>query len=185
MTANAIFQDSRVLHVRALKAENDRLQAELRDCRAARAVLESHFALALAALQDAAALPPDGRILVLDGWNIVLGARAEKSAPPPPSRDALLAQARAYAQAHADTFVWLVFDGADEHVAAEGRLRVSYTGGAGAHRADRLILDYLRALRVLGKETPVTLVTADRDFAAAARRLGALCKTPSLFPNAI
>ena len=60
-----------------------------------------------------------------------------------------------------------------ESGSAEGRLRVSYTGGTGAHRADRLVCDYLRMRRYGGQKGRVVVVTNDKDFGKEAERLGA------------
>ena len=59
---------------------------------------------------------------------------------------------------------------------AEGRLRVGYTGGTGAHRADRMVCDYLRMRKILGLNHAVTVVTDDKDFAKEAAALGASVK---------
>ena len=53
MTTNDIFRDTRVAHVRELKAEVARLKEELARVRDARESLDRHFALALAAARDA------------------------------------------------------------------------------------------------------------------------------------
>ena len=81
MTANDIFMDSRVAHVRELKTEVSRLKEELARTREELAGLREHFALALVAARDAERLPADGRILIIDGWNAVIGTRRLKSAP--------------------------------------------------------------------------------------------------------
>ena len=52
-------------------------------------------------------------------------------------------------------------------------MRISYTGGTGAHRADRLVCDYLRMRKYAGANGNVTVVTNDKDFRKEAERLGA------------
>ena len=54
----------------------------------------------------------------------------------------------------------------------EGRLRVSFTGGEGPHRADRLICDYLRMCRYAGTAHRIHVFTEDADFRRAAAALG-------------
>ena len=68
---------------------------------------------------------------------------------------------------------WIVFDGHEANGAVEGRLRVSYTGGTGAHRADRLVCDYLRMRKYAGANGNVAVATNDKDFRKEAERLGA------------
>ncbi len=178
MTANDIFQDSRVVRVRELKAENARLNEELARTRAERDGLRSHFALALAAALDAARIPAGGRLAIIDGWNALLGSASiltpeERRADPPAKRDRLCAIARSWLDAHPRDIAWIVFDGAraDGHV--DGRLRVSFTGGTGAHRADRMICDYLRMCRLSGAAHEVRVFTEDADFKRDAASLGA------------
>jgi len=71
-----------------------------------------------------------------------------------------------------------LFDGTEMHATAEsdGRLRMGYTGGTGAHRADRMVCDYLRMRKILGLNHAVTVVTDDKDFAKEAAALGAAVK---------
>ena len=88
-------------------------------------------------------------------------------------RDRLTQLARAWLAAHPADRAWIVFDGHEANGSAEGRLRVSYTGGTGAHRADRLVCDYLRMRRYAGASGNVTVVTNDKDFRKEAERLGA------------
>jgi len=189
MTSNDIFLGARVARVRELKDENARLKASLEHEKAARSALDRHMALAVLAARDAASLPPGGRIVVLDGWNIVLGARPGHAARRPPStpherRSALAAHAIAFARAHEDAMVWTVYDGAEEGASVPApRVRVSYTGGEGSQRADRLILDFLRVLGLSGQSVRVTLVTGDRDLRRSAEKLGAEVISPDEFDN--
>ena len=178
MTSNDIFRDTRVAHVRELKAEVARLKEELAREHGARESLESHFALALAAARDSERMPPDAELLIIDGWNAVIGTRRLDDAARHARRDRLVADLRARASANPRLHVWALFDGAEMRAAAEsgGRLRVGYTGGTGTHRADRMVCDYLRMRKILGLNHAVTVVTDDKDFAKEAAALGAAVK---------
>lgn len=178
MTANDIFRDTRVAHVRELKSEVAKLKEELARERAERESLERHFALALAAARDAERMPPDAELLVVDGWNAVIGTHRLDAAACRAGRERLVEKLRGRVVEAQRLHVWAVFDGAEMNAAAEaeGRLRVGYTGGSGAHRADRMVCDYLRMRRILGLKHPVTVVTDDKDFAKEAAALGAAVK---------
>ena len=178
MTATDIIRDARVAHVRALKAEVARLKDELARERGARASLENHFALALAAARDAERMAPDAELFVVDGWNAVIGTRRLDAAARHAGRDRLIEVLRARVAADPRLHAWALFDGAEMRAAAEadGRLRVGYTGGTGAHRADRMVCDYLRMRKILGLNHAVTVVTDDKDFAKEAAALGAAVK---------
>ena len=168
MTAQQIMQDLHVARIRALKDEVARLKAELARAREEHDSLRRHFALALLAAQDAERIGPDGTLLIVDGWNAILGSENVGG-----QRDRLTQLARAWLAAHPADRAWIVFDGHEANGSAEGRLRVSYTGGTGAHRADRLVCDYLRMRRYAGASGNVTVVTNDKDFRREAERLGA------------
>ena len=80
---------------------------------------------------------------------------------------------------HLSPFIWIVFDGSEENSYRSGSYRVTYTGGTGPHRADRLILDYVHAARVLGLDTSrITVDTADKDFSKKLNALGAQIAMP-------
>ena len=68
-------------------------------------------------------------------------------------------------------FVWIVFDGHTENSKVDGRLRVSYTGGEGLHRADRFICDFLRMAKFSGGLPKIEVKTRDKDFIREIRRL--------------
>ena len=178
MTANDIFRDTRVAHVRELKAEVARLKEELARARAEHESLESHFALALAAARDAERMPPDAKLLIVDGWNAVIGTHRLDADARHAGRDRLIENLRARVASDSHLQVWALFDGASMNAEADadGRLRVGYTGGTGAHRADRMVCDYLRMRKILGLNNPVTVVTDDKDFAKEAAALGAAVK---------
>lgn len=167
MTAQQLMQDSRLVRVRALQNEVARLKTELAQVRAQQESLRHHFAEALLAARDAEELGPDGVLLIVDGWNALLGSVRF------PSRDALRQTVNTWLAAHPENRAWIVFDGSEASGGREGRLRVSYTGGTGAHRADRMVCDYLRMRCYAGAPGRVCVMTEDQDFRAEAERLGA------------
>ena len=144
-----------------VKAENARLRDEM-------ASLRSHFDLALLAAADLAALPPGGRLVIFDGWNLVLGANRIAS-----SRDELIGIAKKRLAENPGDFAWIVFDGPAARSTLDGRLRVTYTGGEGSQRTDRLVCDFLRMAALSGRSGEVEVVTDDRRFGDEARRLAA------------
>ncbi len=165
MNSNDVIRDARVEHVRELKAEIARLKAGLSAATDELGEWRAHFDLALLAAADAAKVPPGGRIVIVDGCNLLFNEfRRDKAA--------LLAAAGAVEAG----FVWVVFDGPRENSRAEGRMRVSYTGGTGTQRADRLVTDYVRMLRRAGDTHEVVVVTGDRDFRKAVEKEGAKCQ---------
>jgi len=161
MNTQDLLAGSHVAHVRELKAEIAKLREENARLRDEAAALRAHFDQALLAAED---LRTCERLEIWDGWNLILGAKKEAK-----DRADLLAQAEA--RAVGGVRVWIVLDGKDERVKASGAVRVSYTGGSGAHRADRLICDYVRMAKYLGLAGRITVRTNDRDFAKAVRRL--------------
>ena len=166
MNAQDVILGTRVVHVRELKAEIARLKAENSRLNAENEELRSHFALALLAAEDLRRLPEGGRFVVVDGWNLVLAADREAS-----DRDGLVRQIRDHLSAHPLDFAWIVFDGSRENTDEEGRLRISYTGGVGAQRADRMICDFLRMARFSGDISRIDVRTHDKDLLDAVRRL--------------
>ena len=150
MTANDIIRDTRVAHVRELKAEVARLKEELAREHGARESLESHFALALAAARDAERMPLDAELLIVDGWNAVIGTRRLDADARHAGRDRLIENLRARVAADPRLHAWAIFDGSSMHAEAE---------------SDGLGLNH-----------PVTVVTDDKDFAKEAAALGAAVK---------
>ena len=159
MSAQDVILGSRVEHVRELKAEIESLKAENAALRDERDSLKAHFDLALLAAMDLR----DGEPLeIWDGWNLILGAKKEAK-----DRADLVAQAQATGR-----HVWIVFDGPDENVHLLGaNVRVSYTGGKGEHRADKLICDFVRMAGYLGLADRVTVRTNDKDFRRTVQRI--------------
>ena len=171
MDAQDLILGARVARVRELRTALAQAKAENAALRDENAALKAHLDLALLAAEDLRGLPPGGRLEIWDGWNLVLGSpRAAKDRPE------LFAQAKALlARPDAAALrIWIVFDGADERVAQDGRLRVSYTGGTGPHRADRLIVAFVRMAAYLGLAGRLSVRTNDKDFARDVRRLIAL-----------
>lgn len=168
MNAQQVMMDSRLLHVRELRAEVARLKEENHRLKTESESLSRHFDLAILAAEDLRTLPPDGRFIIVDGWNLILGANREA-----PNPMALIERVRGYLAANPQDFVWIVFDGAKENARVEGRMRLSYTGGTGLHRADRFICDFLRMARFRGELSRISVKTSDKDFAREVVRLGA------------
>jgi hypothetical protein len=166
MGAQDLILGARVAHLRELKSEVARLKAECAALRDENAALNAHMSLAALAARDLAALPPDGRLVIVDGWNLILGARKEAKDPAD-----LLAQAKRRVAERPSDRVWIVFDGPRESSRVDGGVRISYTGGKGPHRADRLVCDYLRMARLSGDVSRIEVVTNDRDFRRDADRL--------------
>ena len=129
-------------------------------------MLFAHFDLAILAANDLAALPPDGRLVIVDGWNMILGANKVAK-----DRAELIAQAKAHVAEHPSDFVWIVLDGPRASSSVDGRVRVSYTGGVGAHRADKFICDFLKMARFRGDIRRIEVRTDDKDFKKEVKRI--------------
>lgn len=168
MNAQDVMLGARVAHVRELRAELAKAKAENARLHDENAALKAHFDFALLAAAELRDLPPGGRMEIWDGWNLVLGAQRVAK-----DRAELVAQATArLAQDGCEGLrIWIVFDGPDEKVSLAGRLRVSYTGGTGAHRADRLVIAFVRMAAYLGLADRLAVRTCDKDFARTVRRL--------------
>jgi len=160
MSAQHVIMASQLTRVRELRTALEKLSAENAALRDERDALKAHFDLALLAAQDLR----DGKTLeIWDGWNLILGAQKEAR-----DRADLLAQAKASGRR-----VWIVYDGHDESVRQDGRVRISYTGGQGEHRADKFICDFVRMAAYLGLVDKIAVRTNDKDFVKEVRRLGA------------
>ena len=166
MKSQQIIMDSRVAHVHELKTEVARLRAENASLRAENEELSHHLDLAMLAAEDLRGLSPDGKLVIVDGWNLVLGAENEAKSP-----SELIKQAKRHLGDCPQDFVWIVFDGPRENSRVEGRLRVSYTGGTGPHRADRFICDFIRMARFRGDISRIVVKTHDKDFSREVNRL--------------
>ena len=158
MSAQDLILGARVAHLRELKTENSRLKAENAALKDELDSLKAHLDQTVLAMED---LKDGAPLEIWDGWNLILGAKKVAA-----SRADLLAQAKALGRR-----IWIVFDGPDEKVKSDGLVRVSYTGGTGAHRADRFIVDFVRAAAYLGLAAQVSVRTNDKDFLAQIRRI--------------
>ena len=159
MNAQQIIGDGRVLHIRELKTEVAKLKAENTRLRDENAQLLAHFDLALTAARDLESLPEGGKLVFVDGWNMILGATKVAK-----DKDDLLAKAKAYCADNPKDLVWIVYDGPRFSVSCEDRIRISYTGGSGEHRADKFICDFLRMARFRGDISRIEVRTNDKDF---------------------
>lgn len=166
MNAQQVILDSRIAHVRELKAEVARLRADNATLRAENEELSHHMSLAILAAEDLRSLGESGRLHIWDGWNLILGSVKEAHNPAE-----LMDLARKHLVANQSDMVWIVFDGPKENSIVDGRLRVSYTGGTGQHRADKFICDFLRMARFRGDMSRIEVRTNDKDFSKEVRRL--------------
>lgn len=166
MDAQDIILGSRVAHVRELKAEVERLKGENARLRAENASLLSHLDLALLAAEDLRTLPEGGRLVIVDGWNLILGADRKAR-----NREELVAWAKARLAERPQDLVWIVLDGPKPGVSFDGRVRVSYTGGTGQHRADRFVCDFVRMAAFRASVSKIEVVTNDKGFLREVRRL--------------
>ena len=166
MTAQDMMEAARLVRVRELQTALTKASAENQRLRNENEALLAHFDLALLAAGDLAALPPDGRLVIVDGWNMILGAQKEAK-----DRADLVAQAKAHVAEHPSDFVWIVLDGPRASSSVDGRVRVSYTGGTGAHRADRLVCDFMRMALLRGDISKIEVRTNDRDFLGEIRKI--------------
>lgn len=75
---------------------------------------------------------------------------------------------------------WILFDGSTQtEISAAENVRVSYSGGKGEHRADRVLVDLVRFFKQLndttpGKPTPIYLVSNDNGLCGEAQKQGAV-----------
>ena len=158
MNAQEIIRSSQLTHVRELQTALTKAAAENAALRDELDSLKAHFDMALLA---AMALKGGESLEIWDGWHLILGAKKEAK-----DRADLIAQAKASGKR-----VWIVLDGHDENVKLDGNVRISYTGGAGEHRADKFIIDFVRMAAYLGFADKVSVRTNDKDFRKAIARL--------------
>lgn len=166
MNAQDLILGSRVAHVRELKTEIAALKAENMALKSELEALRAHFDFALLAAEELRQLVPGARMEIWDGWNLILGIGHSVK-----DRKELVALAKTALEERPDDMIWIVFDGHDENVKVFGRLRISYTGGTGEHRADRQIVDFVRMAKYLGLEEKVLVKTNDKDFLSQLRRI--------------
>ena len=161
-----MIEAARLVRVRELQTALTKAAAENLRLKTENEMLFAHFDLAVLAANDLAALPPDGRLVIVDGWNLILGANKVAK-----DRAELVAQAKAHVAEHPSDFVWIVLDGPHASSRVDGRVRVSYTGGVGAHRADKFICDFLKMARFRGDIRRVEVRTDDKDFKKEVKRI--------------
>ncbi|MBR3956291.1 MAG: hypothetical protein IKJ89_00375 [Kiritimatiellae bacterium] len=166
MNAQDMIEAARLVRVRELQTALTKAAAENLRLKTENEMLFAHFDLAILAANDLAALPPDGRLVIVDGWNMILGANKVAK-----DRAELIAQAKAHVAEHPSDFVWIVLDGPRASSSVDGRVRVSYTGGVGAHRADKFICDFLKMARFRGDIRRVEVRTDDKDFKKEVKRI--------------
>ena len=166
MNAQDMIEAARLVRVRELQTALTKAAAENLRLKTENEMLFAHFDLAILAANDLAALPPDGRLVIVDGWNMILGANKVAK-----DRAELVAQAKAHVAEHPSDFVWIVLDGPRASSSVDGRVRVSYTGGVGAHRADKFICDFLKMARFRGDIRRVEVRTDDKDFKKEVKRI--------------
>ena len=161
-----MIEAARLVRVRELQTALTKAAAENLRLKTENEMLFAHFDLAVLAANDLAALPPDGRLVIVDGWNMILGANKVAK-----DRAELVAQAKAHVAEHPSDFVWIVLDGPRVSSSVDGRVRVSYTGGVGAHRADKFICDFLKMARFRGDIRRIEVRTDDKDFKKEVKRI--------------
>ena len=182
MKSNDIFADARVMQVRELKAALAEAKARLAQAEAERDLLVAHFPLAMAALHDFESLAAGEELRIIDGWNAILRMKNVSKL----SSENISGLKKSYLTGlgisepepeGADlppVSTWIVFDGKDANSYRAGAYRVTYTGGSGAHRADRMIIDYVNVAKVLGLDVSrIVVETADKDLSKRITSLGA------------
>lgn len=175
MDAQSVMIASRLARVAEMRGEIARLREENSRLQAENAALRSHAALGVLALGDLASLAPGARMVLVDGWNLILGAGGGETVlgGRVHSPAALTSAAGTYLASHENDFVWIVFDGKEENAQEAARLRVSYTGGEGVQRADRFILDFVRAASFRSLSGKIAVLSRDKKLLKEVRRLGA------------
>ena len=125
-------------------------------------------------------------MILVDGHNLLYASRTRFAAqlldghPGAAAREALVQQLVAVFD-QPGQLVRVYFDGSEAHAEQRSaQVEVIYPGGAGHERADRAILDALRALGSNDVDTAV-VVTRDVKLARHARRRGASVVDPAAF----
>ncbi len=197
MDTQSVIAAGRLMRLGELKDEIARLKEENSRLREEAASLRAHFDLALLAARDLAALRPGATFYLVDAWNLVLGSATRTSVPtlgtaPSPlgarlakwlqlrrtapgdwkthSPSSLLAEIRLHLAENPADFAWAIFDGPRENSTTENRLRVTYTGGSGTQRADRMMLDFIRMARLAAFDARIVLISSDKDLLRAAKK---------------
>lgn len=173
MKSNDIVADARVSLVRDLKRSLAETKERLARVETDFGLLVAHFSLGMAALRDFESLPDGVEFRIVDGWNAILKRRnVSKLSSEDISRlkkeylsDLGISLAGREEVGPSPVCTWIVFDGKVANSFRSGSFRVTYTGGSGAHRADRMIIDYVNAAKTLGLDvTRIAVETADKDL---------------------
>lgn len=173
MKSNDIVADARVSLVRDLKRSLAETKERLAKAEADLALLVAHFPLGMAALRDFESLPDGAEFRIIDGWNAILRRRNVSKL----SSEDISGLKKEYLSdlgisatdreevGSTPVRTWIVFDGKVANSYRSGSFRVTYTGGIGAHRADRMIVDYVNAAKTLGLDVSrIAVETADKDL---------------------
>lgn len=158
MNTQDLMIGAKIAKARELRIENEKLRKENAALKSEMEALKAHFELALVAAKDL----EKGELELWDGWNLILGARKEAK-----DKLDLINQAKGKVKGEGEAEqrkIWIVFDGKDENVIEEAGVRISYTGGEGAQRADRFIVDFVRMAKYLGLRDKVKVRTNDKEL---------------------
>jgi len=119
-------------------------------------------------------------IVILDGHNVIFGLPARympsrgKSVPDAQKRQNLIDDLVRITKPNPAMRAILLFDG---HTRSDANpspnVSVTYSGGEGEHRADKVIIDKIRFLKTAYPDSTVLLVSNDNELCKDARRLGA------------
>ncbi|MBR0198335.1 MAG: hypothetical protein IJQ34_09415 [Kiritimatiellae bacterium] len=172
MDVQATILASRFAGVSAMRDENAKLKVENAKLKQELAVLNNHFDFALTAAADLHSLEEGGRFIIIDGWNILLGddrARLRKENTEfgvfwqkKSSVKGLCEVIEKFLAEHPKDYIWLVLDGQDEKTIVKDRYRITYTGGVGPQRADKMIVSFVRMAHFRDDPNKIVVVTADK-----------------------
>lgn len=119
-------------------------------------------------------------ILLLDGHNVLFGLQARympprgKAVPDKKKRQKLVEDVVRIAEPNPALRAIILFDG---HTRSDTdpspNVRVTYSGGEGEHRADKVIVDQIRFFKSAYPQSTVLLVSNDNELCRNARKLGA------------
>lgn len=166
MNTQDLMIGAKIAKARELRIENEKLRKDNAALKSEMEALKAHFDLALVAAKDL----EQGELELWDGWNLILGAKKEAK-----DKLELVAQAKVKVKGEGQgegegqgqgeqRKIWIVFDGKDENVVEEEGVRITYTGGEGAQRADRFIVDFVRMAKYLGLRDKVKVRTNDKEL---------------------
>ena len=188
MTTNEIINGERVSRIRELNAENSALRKEVSVLKEELTSLRASIDLALCAIDDFKKLPAGGRLVLIDGYNLLFTffRNEKKNDCSVAARDVLVSRVKRYLELHPSDFAWIVFDGPRLSVESVDRLRISFTGGSGEQRADNLIVRYLRGCRYLGISIErIAVATKDSALSGKVAKSGASVMEPSLICSSV